>query len=210
MTTDNTLASLKRRLEKAELVHLRNHAGELASRLERAEEESTSAWAAAEMWREDHLQLMQELAADGHAIGLTKEGTVGLMAEIKSSACAIGEQWPGTDAIYAGISLSSDNARAVHLILWPETNTKQLDHAAAIAVAEAVNPEHGSHIPTRIQSVTLYGNLKDCFDKSPWYWTSTKHENGEWAFIQFFNNGYPDLHDLSAECRVRAVSEIPL
>jgi hypothetical protein len=211
---DRTLANLKRRLEKAELEHLRGHCAVLADRLEKADERATVAEELADFYWQEHMNLVQSLTDQGEEIGMTRDGHIGVIDKESTafkvqSPCAINEKWPGTDATYAGISLSSDHSQAVHLLLWPESDSTELDHNDATAVAATVNPETGSHLPTRIQYLTLFQNLREHFDKDACYWTSTKTESGKSAFCQDFNNGSQYYDNLSAECRVRAVSEIP-
>jgi hypothetical protein len=125
-------------------------------------------------------------------------------------APAIGEKWPGTEATYAGIALSSAGDSLVHLLLWDESNDIALPYAKAVAYAETVNRDMNSHLPTRHQSITLFENLQASFNQDYYHWTLTKTKSGKSAFIQFFTYGYQYTCDLSAECRVRAVSEIPL
>lgn len=122
----------------------------------------------------------------------------------------IGEKWPGTEAIYAGISPSISDDGSVHLLLWPDKSGKGLSYDKAVEFAESVNPAMLSHIPTRHQSITLFERLRDQFDQDYWHWTLTKTKSGKAAFYQGFLDGYQSYHYLSAECRVRAVSEIPL
>lgn len=122
----------------------------------------------------------------------------------------IGEKWPGTGATYAGVSLSSSGDSLVHLLLWDDDTDTAMDYDDAVQHAERGNPETGSHLPTRHQSITLFERLADRFDKNPWYWTLTKTPSGKTAFIQGFDDGYQYDGYLSAESRVRAVSEIPL
>jgi hypothetical protein len=74
--SNNPLSALKKKLERWELEHLRRHAEELAARLEAAEENARNGWECAEMWREDALQLMQDMMEDGHQVGLTKNGEI--------------------------------------------------------------------------------------------------------------------------------------
>ncbi|MGL6245672.1 hypothetical protein [Pseudomonas sp.] len=126
------------------------------------------------------------------------------------AAPQIGEKWPGTEATYAGVSLSTTGDRLVHLLLWDEDDSTAMDHADAVKHAESVNPAMASHLPTRHQAITLFDNLQDCFNKDYWHWTLTKTKSGKAAFFQLFLNGYQGGLGLSAECRVRAVSEIPL
>lgn len=133
------------------------------------------------------------------------------MPDIASAAGGImGEKWPGTEATYAGVSLSTAGDRLVHLLLWDSDTDKAMDHDDAVKHAEAVNPAMASHMPTRHQAITLFDNLQDRFNRDYWYWTLTKTKSGKAAFIQSFSNGNQYSNDLSSECRVRAVSEIPL
>jgi hypothetical protein len=122
----------------------------------------------------------------------------------------IGEKWPGTEATYAGVSLSMAGDSLVHLLLWDADAAISVNYDAAVAHAETVNPETGSHLPTRHQYITLFDNLQSRFDQDHWHWTLTKTKSGKAAFCQDFYYGGQDGDDLSAECRVRAVSEIPL
>ncbi|MGL6245677.1 hypothetical protein [Pseudomonas sp.] len=211
ITVTPTPRTIQRKLEQLELDHLREFIKQQAAVIENLSNQLELANDHAEYWRDSWFDLSNSIAEEtGTAIGLTKTGELGLIAASQTqAACAIGEKWPGTDALYAGLSLSSDNTRPVHLIVWPEADTTARDHAAATAAAKAVNPEHNSHLPTRTQAIALYENLKAHFDET-WYWTATKTASGKAAFVQLFDDGHQDYYDLSAECRVRAVSEIPL
>ena len=126
------------------------------------------------------------------------------------AAPQIGEKWPGTEATYAGVSLSTAGDRTVHLLLWDETDDTSMDYDAAVKHAESVNPAMASHLPTRHQSITLFDNLQDRLNQDYYHWTLTKTKSGKAAFGQHFRYGYQSGIGLSAELRVRAVSEIPL
>lgn len=76
---DRDLQKLKRRLERWELEHLREHAAELAERLEETERRLASAENDADFWREQALinvneALDSDQGASHRAIGLTKAG----------------------------------------------------------------------------------------------------------------------------------------
>jgi len=145
---------------------------------------------------------------------------VGLLATMATARTAqpiancsipnIGEKWPGTEATYAGVSLSLAGDSLVHLLLWDEDDSTAMDYDDAVKHAESVNPAMNSHLPTRHQGITLFDRLADRFEKSPWYWLLTKTPSDKAAFFQGFHGGDQLINDLSAECRVRAVSEIPL
>lgn len=81
--TANTIKTLRRRLERWELEHLRQLAASLAERLEAAEQriealqvEVSRAWDTADAWREDAQRLVEELEAAGAAVGLTQGGAL--------------------------------------------------------------------------------------------------------------------------------------
>lgn len=124
---------------------------------------------------------------------------------------AIGEKWPGTEATYAGVSLSMTGDSLVHLLLWDDAvSAISCGYDMAVKHAEEVSPDMGSHLPTRAQSIALFERLADRFDQNRWHWTLTKTLSGKAAFVQYFYGGDQSHFLLSAECRVHAVSEIPL
>lgn len=82
---DPTLAKLQRRLERWELEHLRDHAAQLDAALTAAREtisklqdELAGAESRAEWWREQVMQ-MQEDMPDDLAIGITRDGQMGVV-----------------------------------------------------------------------------------------------------------------------------------
>lgn len=75
------LINIRKRLERWELTHLRALAAELQERLERTEHElllarghAMAAEDAAEMWRDQANELVDDLNALGHQVGLTQSG----------------------------------------------------------------------------------------------------------------------------------------
>ena len=76
-TADKTIQAIRRRLEKWELEHLRALAAELQERLERAEAEAAEAWASADFWQRNGMQLQEDLMNAGLTVGITKEGQMG-------------------------------------------------------------------------------------------------------------------------------------
>jgi len=73
---DNTLTSLKRKLARWELEHLRQHAAELAERLEKAERDRDYYRDVADGWWQTHMDLLDQLQDDGAEIGLDKAGQI--------------------------------------------------------------------------------------------------------------------------------------
>ena len=123
---------------------------------------------------------------------------------------ARGAKWPGTEAKYAGISLSKCGTKLVHLIVWPDTFKERVSHEQAIKKAEEIAPDWNSHLPTRYQGIALFTNLRDEFDKDCYHWLLEKTKDGKGAFIQLFASGDQTWSSLVNNFRVRAVSEIPL
>lgn len=72
---DPILRKMLERLHAAELVHLREHCAELAQIIEDLERDLEAAERQGEYWRDQCLNL--ELPA-GTAMGMTKDGTLGL------------------------------------------------------------------------------------------------------------------------------------
>lgn len=157
-----------------------------------------------------HIENLNITLGNQHPSGLIAALAIASAAKSAKSIPDIGSKWPGTEAIYAGISLSITDDSLVHLILWPDDSKKSMNYHNAVEFAEAVNPDMSSHIPTRHQSMTLYDRLQDHFSNNDGCWTLTKTKSGNAAFIQYFYYGFQLNYDLSSEWRVRAVSEIPI
>lgn len=121
---------------------------------------------------------------------------------------AIGDKWPGTEAIYAGKSLSRDGSKIVDLIFWPDESQKERNFDDNKAWCESVSTDTGSHAATRQQAIVINDNLRHLLSKDHWYWTETKTNSGEYAFVQDFGSGGQSYGDLSNEYRALAVSEI--
>lgn len=77
--TDRTLSTLRRRLEKWELDHLRTLCAQQSDRIERLETELDIARDSADFWREDAFALTRELMAAGETVGLTRDGQLGVV-----------------------------------------------------------------------------------------------------------------------------------
>lgn len=120
----------------------------------------------------------------------------------------IGDKWPGTEAIYAGKSLSRDGSKIVDLIFWPDESDKERSYEDNIKYCESVSPETNSHAATRQQAIVINDNLRHLLSKDHWYWTETKTNSGEYAFVQNFGNGLQHGYSLGYEYRALAVSEI--
>ncbi len=80
------LESLRRRLERWELDHLRTLAADLDQRLKQAEQDRDTAWDAAEFWKEEAMDLQKSLEDAGLRVGITQDGRMGVI--IPSAAMA--------------------------------------------------------------------------------------------------------------------------
>ena len=120
----------------------------------------------------------------------------------------VGDKWPGTEAIYAGKSLSRDGTKIVDLIFWPDESNEERSYEDNLKYCESVSKETGSHVATRQQAIVINDNLRHLLSKDRWYWTETKTNSGKYAFVQYFINGNQYSNDLGNVCRALAVSEI--
>lgn len=92
------IAALRRRLEKWELPHLRSHAADLHQQLEacqqeleRVRDELYNASRVADFWCEAHHELADHLAEQGEAIGLSKDGHIGIV-DLRAEKCRFYDQ----------------------------------------------------------------------------------------------------------------------
>ena len=79
MPQDRIIATLKRRLARWELDHLRSLAGQQADRIERLETELDIAQQNAEFWERHAHDLMRDVSDLGKTVGITPEGDVGVV-----------------------------------------------------------------------------------------------------------------------------------
>lgn len=133
------------------------------------------------------------------------------LAKAKSPAFLlpkVGDKWPGTEAIYAGKALSRDGSKIVDLIYWPDASNTERNYADNISYCESVDAKTGSHAATRQQAIVLNDNLRHLMKKSCYYWTETKENDGDAAFVQSFTFGFQCSLYLFSKFRALAVSEI--
>lgn len=89
-TTDRALRALRRKLEAAELIHLRRHAADLAARLEAAEARAGLAEENAGFWQNQALEAFDSASADrgrgAVTIGITRDGTLLVLDQAHAEA----------------------------------------------------------------------------------------------------------------------------
>lgn len=73
---DLQLARLRRKLERWELAHLREHCAEQAQRIEALERELRQAWAMAEQWQREAEALREDVGARGGVVCLHRDGAL--------------------------------------------------------------------------------------------------------------------------------------
>ena len=104
---------------------------------------------------------------------------------------------------YAGIILGKEAGPSHHLILLPG-ESEVINWASALSWAKSV----GGELPTRREQSLLYANLKDQF-KPTGYWSSEQHaEYADYAWVQYFYDGFQSDSLKGIEWRARAVRRL--
>lgn len=126
-----------------------------------------------------------------------------------TSLPAIGTAWASFDqtrgehsGIYAGLSL--ENERPVALVLLPE----EIEASWKDAMAWADNQDGA--LPSRIDALVLFQNLKSEFKEAA-YWTSAPYAGDEsFAWYQTFDYGFQGYYRKDTKLRARAVRRIAI
>lgn len=196
-TAATDLSTLRRRLSRWELGHLRQHCADLAQRLEADEShikaleaEIGRAWDVADGWRDNAQALIADLQAEGKEIGLTTDGQVLAMASADQGSAAVAPSL-ATGERYAGIVLDADGRPTHHLILLPQRPSARLNWDDANAWAAST----GGALPSRQEQALLYANCKPHL-QAAWYWSSDEYEgDASYAWdCNFFNGNQYDNH----------------
>ena len=198
---DNALSRLRRKLEQAELEHLRSHCSVLADRLEKAEERATVAEEQADYYWQENLNLLHSLHDQGETIGLTREGELGIVA--KPALPTVPELAAGET--YVATVIDAAEGKGYHLILLPGDNDGA-SWQAQIEWAKSI----GGQLPTRVEQSLLYAKHKNLFREAA-YWSCTEHESESgWAWYQYFSHGLQTNYRKDYELRARAVRRLPI
>ena len=121
----------------------------------------------------------------------------------------IGQEWPGSGGIFAGLLRGQDGAADYLLILGPEKEMESswqdaMDWAAALNI----NDHADFSLPTRAEQAILFGNLRDQFEVD-WYWSCAQRAAGSgYAWMQGFGGGCQYVCLKSGACRARAVRRL--
>ena len=106
--------------------------------------------------------------------------------------------------IYAGAIINQDGT-GNHIILLTGDHEKTTWQAAMDWAKE-----QGGDLPNRVESSLLFNQSKDQFKKE-WYWTNETHTyDTEWAWCQYFLNGYQGSHGQDSKLRARAVRRVAI
>ena len=121
----------------------------------------------------------------------------------------IGQEWPGSGGIFAGLVLGQDGASDYLLILGPEKEMKCNWQDAMDWVAGLDINDHADFtMPTRAEQSILFGNLRDQFEPG-WCWSCEQRAAlSDYAWVQGF--GYGDQYNglKSNGYRARAVRRL--
>ena len=104
---------------------------------------------------------------------------------------------------YAGIILGKDGEPDHHLILLPgEADSVTWEKAKEFAA------KVGGELPTRREQSLLFANIKEQFQPR-WYWSGEQHVSlSDYAWSQYFDNGYQGTSHKGSNYRARAVRRL--
>lgn len=106
------------------------------------------------------------------------------------------------DGIFAGVTLHNNEAFA--LVLLPG------DFNGTWAEAKDWADKEGGVLPSRIDQIVLFKNVKGEF-KEAYYWSGEQHAEGAgYAWNQSFGNGDQYWDYVSYRCRARAVRRVAI
>lgn len=144
------IAALRKRLNRWELDHLRHHCADLAQRLDDAlirvdalESEASRAWDAADSWREQATELVNDLHEAGKTVGLTIDGELVVMADQQPAADQNASDLTQLDQYAAGLAVQcfgADSPEALRLAKYivERSGKKWLTENAPATTAEVL------------------------------------------------------------------------
>lgn len=118
----------------------------------------------------------------------------------------IGAQWPGEDAIYAGIVRGDEGQPDYHLLVptAPELQRADLTWKDAMDWARAFEGA-GYVVPNRRELRVLIAGVPELFEPE-WHWSSEQYAgNPSYAWAQHFSDGNQNNYHHSNEFRCRLV-----
>lgn len=116
----------------------------------------------------------------------------------------LGEDFHGGK--YAGVTTDKTGAVYALILLGDKPEPTELTFQAATAWAEGLG--EGASLPSRVESLLLFSNLKGEFAES-WHWTNEPYsERSAWS--QDFDCGYQDYDGHYYELCARSVRRLPI
>jgi hypothetical protein len=68
----------------------------------------------------------------------------------------------------------------------------------------------GGDLPDRVEQALMFRDHKDKFQRD-WYWSNAQHADfGDYAWYQYFGNGYQSSFHKGITCRARDVRRLPI
>ena len=120
----------------------------------------------------------------------------------------IGQEWPGSGGIFAGLVRGQDGASDYLLILGPEKEECNWQDAMDWATGLDINDHADFTMPTRAEQSILFGNLRDQFEPE-WYWSREQLAAlSDYAWVQTFGYGNQVSYHESVDYRARAVRRL--
>lgn len=118
----------------------------------------------------------------------------------------IGEVWASQGGVYAGIARARDGSRDTYLIVGPEYDGTA-EWSAALMWAAGIR-EHGFSdygLPYRKEQALCFANVPELF-KPESYWSCEQRASlSDFAWFQYFNDGYQYYWGKNLKLRARAV-----
>lgn len=116
----------------------------------------------------------------------------------------LGADYPGIEGgVYAGRTMHAGELHDL-VLLAPERESATWEEAKAWAA------EQGGELPSRVDLIVLWDNLRDRFQKE-WYWSNEKHAHyADYAWVQSFASGDQSYGHTSGQYRARAVRRVPI
>jgi hypothetical protein len=124
----------------------------------------------------------------------------------------IGTIWFGQGGIYAGVARGGFDGRPdYYLIVGPEHDgTLKWDPAMQWAKDLLVEGFGDLVLPRRREQALLFANVPELF-KEEAYWSCEAHaSNSDYAWFQYFDDGYQDYWTKDNQIRARVVRRIPI
>lgn len=123
---------------------------------------------------------------------------------VQAALPALGESFHGGK--YAGVTTDKNGAVFALILLGDKPEPTELTFQAATAWAEGLG--EGASLPSRVESLMLFMNLKGEFEES-WHWTNEPYSERS-AWFQSFHIGSQHCGSHGTEFCARAVRRLPI